>query len=184
MCQVGVRTSLADIALHFGSSFAEATMRARVLVPVVLFASLVAPVFSPPALAQHDPEELLVGSWVLDVNASRYLPGPPPRAETRVYTKQADGVKGIVTRTQANGSVQKIEYMANTDREYMVTGTPEYDAVKLRQIDPFTSEALLTHGGATFGVATRSIARNGKSMTITFRRPDADVLNVAVYRKQ
>jgi hypothetical protein len=56
--------------------------------------------------------------------------------------------------------------------------------VKLRQIDPFTSEALLTHGGSTFGVATRVIARNGKSMTITFRRPDADVLNVAVYRKQ
>jgi len=77
-----------------------------------------------------------------------------------------------------------IEYLANTDREQMVTGTPEYDGVKLRQIDPFTSEALLTHGGATFGVATRIISRNGRSMTITFRRPDADVLNVAVYRKQ
>ena len=158
-------------------------MRARVLVPVVLVA-LVASALAPAAFAQHDPESLLVGNWVLDINASRYLPGPPPRSETRVYTKQSDGIKGVVTRTQANGAVQKIEYMANTDREYMVTGTPEYDAVKLRQIDPFTSEALLTHGGATFGVATRVISRTGKSMTITFRRPDADVLNVAVYRKQ
>ena len=50
----------------------------------------------------------------------------------------------------------------------MVTGTPEYDAVKLRQIDPFTSEALLTHGGGVFGVATRVISHDGKSMTITF----------------
>ncbi len=66
----------------------------------------------------------------------------------------------------------------------MVTGTPEYDAVKLRQIDPFTSEALLTHGGAVFGTATRIIGRDGKSMRIIFRRPDADVLNVAVYRKK
>jgi hypothetical protein len=159
-------------------------MRARVLVPVVLVASLVASAFPSLAFAQHDPEELLVGTWVLDVNASRYLPGPAPRAETRVYTKSADGIDGVVKRTQSDGKVQTIEYLANTDREQMVTGTPEYDAVKLRQIDPFTSEALLTHGGATFGVATRVISRNGKSMTITFRRPDADVLNVAVYRKK
>jgi hypothetical protein len=156
-------------------------MRARVL-SVALAASLV--VFAALASAQHNPEELLVGTWVLDVTASRYLPGPPPRAETRVYTKGPDGIKGVVTRTQADGTVQTIEYLANTDREQMVTGTPEYDAVKLRQIDPFTSEALLTHGGSTFGVATRVIARNGKSMTIRFRRPDADVLNVAVYRKR
>jgi hypothetical protein len=159
-------------------------MRARVLVPVVLVASLVASVFPPLAFAQHDPEELLLGTWVLDVNASRYLPGPAPRAETRVYKKGPDGIDGVVKRTQPDGKVQTIEYLANTDREQMVTGTPEYDAVKLRQIDPFTSEALLTHGGAVFGVATRSISHDGKSMTITFRRPDADVLNVAVYRKK
>ena len=158
-------------------------MRARVLVPVLLAVISFGPL-ARIAIAQHEPAELLVGTWVLDVPASRYLPGPAPRGETRVYTKQPDGIKGVVRRTHADGHVETIEYMANTDREYMVTGTPEYDAVKLRQIDPFTSEALLTHGGATFGVATRAIARTGKSMTITFRRPDADVLNVAVYRKQ
>ena len=159
-------------------------MRARPLGFVLLVIGLTLSTFTLTALAQHDPEELLVGTWVLDVNASRYLPGPAPRSETRVYTKGAGGINGVVKRTQSDGKVLTIEYLANTDREQMVTGTPEYDAVKLRQIDPFTSEALLTHGGATFGVATRIISRNGRSMTITFRRPDADVLNVAVYRKQ
>ena len=157
-------------------------MRARIVVAPLIVLALVAATRT--VIAQHNPEELLVGVWVLDVNASRYLPGPPPRAETRTYTKQADGIKGLVKRTQADGQVQTIEYMANTDREYMVTGTPEYDAVTLRQIDPFTSEALLTHGGANFGSATRYIARDGKSMRIVFRRPDADVFNLAVYRKQ
>ena len=159
-------------------------MRARPLGFVLLVIGLTLSTFTLTALAQHDPEELLVGTWVLDVNASRYLPGPAPRSETRVYTKGADGINGVERRTQSDGKVLTIEYLANTDREQMVTGTPEYDGVKLRQIDPFTSEALLTHGGATFGVATRIISRNGRSMTITFRRPDADVLNVAVYRKQ
>ena len=159
-------------------------MRARPLGFVLLVIGLTLSTFTLTALAQHDPEELLVGTWVLDVNASRYLPGPAPRSETRVYTKSADGINGVVRRTQSDGKVLTIEYLANTDHEQMVTGTPEYDAVKLRQIDPFTSEALLTHGGSTFGVASRIISRNGRSMTITFRRPDADVLNVAVYRKQ
>jgi hypothetical protein len=158
-------------------------MRARLFVPVLLLCLALAAT-SRTLSAQHTPEELLTGVWVLDVNASRYLPGPAPRAETRTYTRTADGIKGVVKRTQADGSVQTIEYMANADREHMVTGTPEYDSVKLRQIDPFTSEALLTHGGAVFGAATRYIARDGKSMRIVFRRPDADVLNLAVYRKR
>ena len=157
-------------------------MRARVFLPVLLVISSVAA--GRDAIAQHTPESLLAGVWILDVPASRYLPGPAPRAETRTYTKGPDGIKGVVTRTHADGNVVTFEYMANTDREYMVTGTPDYDAVKLRQIDPFTSEALLTHAGAVFGTATRTIGRDGKSMRIIFRRPDVDVLNVAVYRKQ
>jgi hypothetical protein len=170
-------------------------MRARVLgslllVALAVFAAPLAPFafvarFAPPLAAQsHTPEDLLVGTWVLDVPASRYLPGPAPRAETRMYTREKDGINGVVKRTHADGRVETIEYLANTDREQMVTGTEDYDAVKLRQIDPWTSEALLTHGGATYGIATRTIARNGQSMTIRFRKPDADVLNVAVYRKK
>ena len=157
-------------------------MRARVLLTVLLVVSFA--IAGREAIAQHTPENLLAGIWVLDVPASRYLPGPAPRAETRTYTKGPDGIKGVVKRTHADGNVVTFEYMANTDREYMVTGTPDYDAVKLRQIDPFTSEALLTHAGAIFGTATRTIGRDGKSMRIIFRRPDADVLNVAVYRKK
>jgi hypothetical protein len=158
-------------------------MRARVFGSVLLALALFVPVHTF-AAQSHTPQSLLLGTWVLDVQASRYRPGPPLRAETRTYTNTPEGIKGVITRTHADGRVETIDYIANTDREYMVTGTPDYDAVRLRQIDPFTSEALLTHGGSTFGVATRVISRNGKSMTITFRRPDADVLNVAVYRKQ
>lgn len=129
-------------------------------------------------------EDLLVGTWVLDVPASRYHPGPPLRAETRVYTREPEGVKGVIKRTYADGREETIEYMANADREYMVTGTPAYDSVLLRQINAHTSEARLSHGGTVFGVAVRVISHDGKSMTITFRRPDADALNIAVYRKQ
>jgi hypothetical protein len=157
-------------------------MRARVFVPVLLVVAFLAAGHR--VLAQHSPEELLLGTWVLDIPASRYLPGPPPRAEVRTYSKGANGVDGVIMRTHADGKVETIKYLANSDQEHMVTGTPEYDAVKLRQIDPFTSEALLTHGGAVFGTATRIIGRDGTTMRIIFRRPDADVLNVAVYRKK
>jgi hypothetical protein len=80
----------------------------------------------------------------------------------------------------------QIEYTANYDREYPVTGTEEYDHVVLKRIDKYTSEAVLSHAGRVFGTARRVIAADGKSMTITFRRDSesgVSVLNVAHYEK-
>src|SRR5437016_3880166 len=81
-----------------------------------------------------EPPPQLRGTWRLNVAKSRYSPGPPLRSETRVYTRQSDGIKGVVNRVYADGRPETFEYMANFGREYMVTGTPDYDAVTLRKI--------------------------------------------------
>jgi len=128
---------------------------------------------------------VLLGTWELNVQKSQYSPGPPLRAESRVYRRTADGVTGVVSRTYASGEMERYEYIANFGGEYMVTGTPAYDAVKLTRLTELSSEALLTHAGMIYGVARRVIAADGRSMTITFDRKDNDhpVHNVAVYDK-
>ena len=128
----------------------------------------------------------LIGTWRLNVAKSKYSPGPQVKTETRVYKRGADGIEGLVTRTYSDGRSEKFEYIANFGREYMVTGNPQYDAVTLRRVDEYASEAVLTHAGAVYGVARREISPDGKSMTITFDRKNADtpVHNVAVYDKQ
>ena len=139
-----------------------------------------------PQHVSDDEPVILIGTWRLNVAKSRYSPGPPVREETRVYTRTPEGVVGVVTRTHADGRVERFEYNANFGQERMVTGNPEYDAVTLRRIDAFTSAVTLSHAGSVYGVGRRAISPDGKTMTLTFDRQNINrpVHNVAVYEKQ
>jgi len=131
--------------------------------------------------ASPDP---IIGAWQLDVSKSKYSPGPGPKSETRVYRQTADGIAAVITRTHRDGEVEKIEYGANQDSVNHVIGTPDYDAVTLKRADPYISEATLSHAGRLFGTARRVIAKDGMSMTITFKQDsEPPITNVSVYTK-
>jgi hypothetical protein len=131
-------------------------------------------------------ETALIGTWQLDLAKSKYFPGPAPRSETRIYTATPQGVRGVIRRLHADGHLETIEYLANYDNEMAVTGTEMYDAIKLRKVDDYTSDSVLSHAGTVFGTAKRVIARDGKTMTIEFQRHTSEdtVSNKALYRKQ
>ena len=48
-------------------------------------------------------QNLLLGAWQLDLAKSRYVPGPPPRSETRTYVRDKDGMKGTIRRQRDEG---------------------------------------------------------------------------------
>ena len=131
-------------------------------------------------------QELLLGSWKLDVAKSRYTPGPPPRNETRTYIRDAAGMKGTIRRQRDDGRQEVIEYRADFEREYPVMGTEAYDTIRLKRIDARTAEAVLSHAGRVFGIARRIISDDGKTLTIMFRQEDQGRLenNIAIYRKE
>jgi hypothetical protein len=131
-------------------------------------------------------QELLIGSWKLDVAKSRYTPGPPPRNETRTYARDEAGMKGTIRRQRDDGRQEVIEYRADFDREYPVMGTEAYDTIRLKRIDARTAEAVLSHAGRVFGTARRAISEDGKTLTIAFRQEDQGHLvnNIAIYRKE
>jgi hypothetical protein len=159
-------------------------MRLRCFLVLVALAAVgSAPALTAQSATSKQPEQL-VGAWGLNVAKSRYRPGPAPSSETRTYVLQGENVIGIIQRAFPDGRRERIEYTANYDREYPVTGTEDYDHVVLKRIDRFTSEAVLSHAGRVFGTARRVIAADGKSMTITFRRDSesgVSVLNSAYY---
>src|SRR5262245_38373692 len=115
-------------------------------------------------------DDIQIGVWKVDLAKSRSYPGPPPKSETRTFTRDKDGIKGTVVRRLADGRQELIEYRADFDKEYPVSGTEAYDAVKFRRIDPYTADAVLSHAGRVFGVARRVISRDGQTMTITFKQ--------------
>jgi hypothetical protein len=165
-------------------------MRGSRLLVRILFLGVLTSLFTPDAsrAAQSvaTEQDLLVGAWQLDVAKSRYTPGPPPRSETRTYVRDADGMKGTISRRHDDGREEVIEYRADFDHEYPVMGTEAYDTIRLKRIDARTAEAVLSHAGRVFGTARRVISDDGRTLTITFRQEDRGILesNVAVYRKQ
>jgi len=130
-------------------------------------------------------ERVLLGTWKLDLMTSKYFPGPAPLSETRTYTADADGVKGVITRVYHDRRTETIEWRANYDREQAVTGTPAYDAITMQKVDDYSSVATLSHAGVVYGTARRVISPDGGTLTITFERKTSEdtVRNVAVYRR-
>lgn len=165
-------------------------MRGSLVVALFLLLASPASVFVPEsrlhAQSAAAEQDLLLGSWQLDLVKSRYTPGPPPRSEVRTYVRDADGIKGTIRRRHENGREEVIEYRADFDREYPVMGTPAYDTIRLKRIDERTAEAVLSHAGRVFGTARRTISPDGKTLTITFRQESQGNLesNIAIYRKQ
>jgi hypothetical protein len=131
-------------------------------------------------------DDALLGTWRIDLAASRYQPGPAVRNETRTYIRQDDGVLGRIDRVHADGRRELIEYRADLGHQVPVSGTRAYDAIRLKRIDQYTTEGVLSHAGRVFGYSRRTIAPDGRTMTIVFRReePGDMVDNRVVYRKQ
>jgi hypothetical protein len=164
-------------------------MRARVsrrLLPALLGAVLVVAAHTV-VTGQAAPagERVLLGTWKLDLAKSKYFPGPAPLGETRTYTADDQGVKGVITRVYADRHTETIEWRANYDHEQAVTGTPAYDAITMQKVDDNTSVSTLSHAGVVYGTARRVISPDGSTLTITFERKTADdtIRNVAVYRR-
>ena len=126
----------------------------------------------------------VIGQWRLDVSKSKYFPGPGPKSETRTYQLTPEGIRAVIVRTHRDGRVETIEYDADYDSINHVIGTPDYDALQLKRINAFVSEATLSHAGKQFGTARREISRDGMTMIITFQQ-DAQtrIHNVAYYTK-
>ena len=136
-----------------------------------------------PSGLETDP---VIGTWELDVAASKFDPGPPPRAELRRYEAEHEGIKATVATTEADGRTTTFEYVTSyNDVTAVVTGSRTSDAVRMRKVDDYTAEAVLLLGGRVVGRTRRVISRDGRSMTITLHR-DAPVVvnNVIVYRRR
>ena len=147
--------------------------------------------FSAGAVAPQSPEtpeeDLVLGSWILNLEKSSYDPGPAPRSQTRTYERVPEGIKATITTVDSKGQSVTSRYTAKYDSlEHPLTGSATVNAIALKRINATTAEATLTHARKLIGTARRVIDQDGKRMTITFRGTDENgraVTNVAVYEK-
>lgn len=119
------------------------------------------------ALQAADP---ILGTWQLNVAKSHYDPGPPPKSQTRIYTQDKNGIKAVSIIEYKNGNTDTVHYPSDYDgKEHPVAGSPDTDGIVMKRVDDYTAESNLIHAGKVIGTTTRTVSRDGKTMTIIFK---------------
>jgi len=137
--------------------------------------------------AQTDP---FLGTWKLNVNKSKFTPGPPRKSETRIVVTGPMGMKVSIKRVNGDGSTQEFEYTANLDgKSYPIIGQGPYGAnsIAVNLTAPNTLQSTLSKDGKVVATGTSVVSNNGMVLTITAKGTDENgkpAESVTVYDKQ
>ena len=128
-----------------------------------------------------------VGTWKLNIEKSKYEPGPPPKEQMRVWDSSGIiSVKGI----DANGKSREYGYPVTLDgKESPTTGAVPSgaDTVVSKQINRSTIDANFTKGGKHIESARYIISKDGKTLTLKAQGslPNGKTFNVvSIWDKQ
>jgi hypothetical protein len=129
-----------------------------------------------------------VGTWILNLDKSKFTPGPAPKSQTRTYAQTPDGVALTVTGVAADGSAISQQSTFKYDgKDYPITGSADYDTLSLKRVNGSTVKSVQKKGGKFAGTTVRSVSGHGKILTLTSKGKSASGArfnNVAVYDKQ
>jgi hypothetical protein len=121
--------------------------------------------------AQAEPA---AGTWVLNVAKSKVSPGPGPQSATLTIAVAGQGVRVTTSGVAADGSKTGSEYTANFDgKEVPIKGPTTNSTVALKRINANTVERTDRVGGKVTVVITRTLAADGKTLTITAKGVNA-----------
>jgi hypothetical protein len=139
-------------------------------------------------LHAQDADDPILGTWKLNLSKSKYIPGPAPRSQTRVYRRTPNGIFVTIETVDATGRKQPtIEFEEKYDgKEYPIKGSAIGDALVLTRINNYLSEATMKHGGMVVATTRRIITDNGKTLMLIYKETDFErpVDNIIVYDRQ
>ena len=122
------------------------------------------------SVASAQPADVGLGSWKLNVEKSKFSPGPAPKSVTTRFEPAGKAVKWSSERVDAEGKSFLAEYTGEYDgKDHPLTGSPTADTVSLRRIDALTTERINKKGGKVVSTETRTVAKDGKGYTTTVK---------------
>jgi hypothetical protein len=108
-----------------------------------------------------------MGNWKLNVEKSKYSPGPAPKSLNIKFEPAGAGVKVTTDGVNADGSKSASEYTANYDgKDSPIKGSPASDTVSLVRKDANTTVRTDKKAGKVVATLTRVVAKDGKSFTV------------------
>jgi hypothetical protein len=129
-----------------------------------------------------------VGTWKLNVAKSTFSPGPAPKSQTRTYVESAPGLTLTIKTVAADGKETTSTLAFKDDgKSYPASGSPDLDAVSVTRVDALTVTSIQTKAGKAVGTGTRSVSKDGKTLTFSAKLTDAKGVkhdDVSVYDRQ
>lgn len=129
-----------------------------------------------------------MGTWKLNVEKSKYSPGPAPKSLTAKFEPAGKGVKATTEGVSSADKPIATEYTANWDgKEVSIKGSPVADTVSLSRIDAVTTVRTDKKDGKVVQTLRRAIAKDGKSFAVTIKGTTAKgepINHLLVFEKQ
>jgi len=152
---------------------------------LLLFATLSLFAASAFAAAAADP---VVGTWQLNVAASKFKSGAAPKAQMRTYAQSGDEITVTIKSTGADGKEGLTQATYRLDgKDYPVKGNPDYDSLSGKQLNSHAASFQLKRAGKVVGKTSRTVSHDGKKLTSGTRLAGADgghTSNVMVFDRQ
>ena len=115
-----------------------------------------------------------IGTWKLNVEKSKFSPGPAPKSSTITVTAAGNGVNYRSKGVNSEGKDTGQEYTASYDgKDVPLTGSQLADTVSVRQIDANTFERVDKKAGKVVQTVRRVYSKDGKSFTATIKGTNA-----------
>ncbi len=132
--------------------------------------------------------DVFSGNWKLNLEKSKYDPGPPPKGPNFVKVEAIPGgLKLSGTGVNAEGKPTANEWSGQFDgKDNPVKGDPSRDTAALKKIDDYTLEVTNKKDGKVTTVTRQVFSKDGKTRTSTTKGTNAKgikVNNVAVFEK-
>jgi hypothetical protein len=146
------------------ASFRRDTVNSRFL--TFVFGSIFVLVLS--VAHSTSPDDPVLGTWKLNVEKSKFMPGPAWQSQIRIYEITPAGVSVTWTGLDATGKKMQVSYTYKYDgQDYPMAGSGSYDTLNAVRIDALTVKSEEKRNGKTVGIAVRTVSPDGKVLTIT-----------------
>jgi hypothetical protein len=130
----------------------------------------------------------VVGTWQLNVSKSTFKVGPAVKSQTRTYSRSGKSITLVMKTVGPDGkeATTQTTYQLN-GKDFPVTGNPDYDSLSGTQLNRSTARFTLKKGGKAIGTTTRTVSKDGKTLTSKSKSTTAqgaESENVLVFDKQ
>jgi hypothetical protein len=137
------------------------------------------------SLAAENP---LLGTWKLNESKSKYAPGSDKNTTITYTAAKGDMIKCTADGVDKDGKPIHWTWTGKLDgKPYPLKGSPDFDAPTYHPVNERTNETTATKNGKVVMTAVITVAKDGKSRTVTLTSTDAKgrmVTNRTYYDKQ